>query len=85
MKKVELSNVLLNHTLELSKSYCYKHGFFEGCDSRCNCLEVIFDKEETEEQSVSKITRSRRNTLMQLRESFEGDTYDFMRVMDQTK
>ena len=34
---------------------------------------------------MSKITRSRRNTLMQLRESFEGDTYDFMRVMDQTK
>ena len=46
---------------------------------------MIFDKEETEEQSVSKITRSRRNTLMQPRESFEGDTYDFMRLMDQTK
>ena len=77
-------------TLEYSKSnnYCRrKQKFVEECNSSCSCLEVILDREETEEQSVSKITSSRRSTLHKRNsiKSVATDNIDFMLVIDQSK
>ena len=74
LKKQESSTLQLTTSNELSKSYCrHKNGFFEGCNRSCSCLEIILDKEETEEMSTSKITVAK---------NIEDDTYDFMRLMD---
>lgn len=92
---VKHQSTLLDESERPSRTCLCGKEFFDGCGSRCECLEVIFGKgdasitEENLEYILSQTEQSRRSSVMQKATESEnvfeaGDTYDFMRLVDQT-